>query len=277
MNKAILFLVLICQFVLIGCTTSNPVHQYNDKESKALNIYKAAGLTGIADVKMPEEMRKSSGSNGTYALANGIVNYNSASFLNLSPWSAFGLGFLSALSTSNMDPNSDGIIAWMPTTLAKNKDEAVEVMMQLFIDATKKIADDKKLTFKTKPERFGYTSYFLFKKDNKCKNSPNDPECWYFWGAKLSSVSVQPSFLNNETKDAYFFAKSDSRYYISESTLMDKFTFLKTLSANLPDWIVFYYAPKKVSKGKTPPLIINKGEILYFITPESQSSSEHSK
>lgn len=34
---------------------SNPVHQYNDKESKALNIYKAAGSTGIADIKMPKK------------------------------------------------------------------------------------------------------------------------------------------------------------------------------------------------------------------------------
>lgn len=266
-SKSILFLGFSSLLVLTGCASNNQPYQYNDKESRALNIYKAAGLEGIVDTKVPEDVYHSI-TGGSYALANGIVNYNSAAFLNLSSWSAFGLGFLSVLTSGSSDPNLNGVIAWMPTTLANNEEQAIEVMEQLFYDATKNVADKHNLILKMGPTAYGYTLFLLNKADNQCKTTSDDPKCWFSWGVKLKSTNLQPSFLNNKTTDSYFFSKKDSSYFIAESPIMDKFQFLKELSVNLPDWVAFYYAPERYSKEKTAPLIINKGEMLYFVTPE---------
>lgn len=266
-KKSILSLSFISLLALTGCASNNQPYQYNDKESRALNIYKAAGLEGIVDTKVPEDVYNSI-TGGSYALANGIANYNSAAFLNLSSWSAFSLGFLSVLTSGSSDPNLNGVIAWMPTTLANNEEQAIEVMKKLFYDATKKVADKHNLIFKMGPTAYGYTLFLLNKTNNECKKNPDDPKCLFSWGVELKSADLQPSFLNNKTADSYFFSKKDSSYFIAESPVMDKFQFLKELSVNLPDWVAFYYAPERDSKEKTAPVIINKGEMLYFVTPE---------
>lgn len=266
--KLIFPIWFLATMIVSGCTLKPQPYQYNHSESQALNIYKAAGLTGLTDTKITDGVYQSVKSGRGYALANGIVNYNSATFLNLSPWTAFSFGFLNILTSGNTDPKSDGIIAWMPTYLAKDKDEAKDVMNKLFYEAILKITQNKQFILKKEPILYGYTLLLISDPKSKCQISSKKQSCNLTFGYKFKSPETKPSFLHNKTKNSYFFYKSDSRYFTTNSFIIDKFEFLKELSLNLPEWVAFYLAPEKESNKKKVPLIINKGNVLYFTVPK---------
>lgn len=147
--KNILFLFFFIVF-LQGCSSA---YKSDSSHSKAWNISKASDIriTEIPERKLREALGDSYDAEETGVLAQSAVDTGVVSaallstrgFLLLSEiGTSFGLSLLLNATRPDDPEFTDHILAWMPSNLAKNDEEAAKEMIRISVEAFKQMPED---------------------------------------------------------------------------------------------------------------------------------------
>lgn len=282
------FLIIIIMFSVIlvaaACAPKKPL-TYDAKNSKALNIVKAAGMEyGLKDVTVPKDtvsdIRHSSGYGAAYALAG-----FSAPVPGISSLSAAGLNIVAWALQPKSPSARNSVIAWMPEDIGGDReDKAAAKMSFILIEATEKAARDLGYSpavgyHKVKQGRTGIVISLTDNNSEHCKLStfPGDTTAYCNIVYKVRHPQKNTDtvhFVGNGV--TWFFDPVASEFTAMMLDLKDKrmskynqLELLIATSKHLPEWVYFYLAPGEVKISEKEkikvPMILNKGEIHYFI------------
>jgi len=276
---------LICSFlILTACAPKKPL-TYDVESSKALNIAKAAKMDyGLKDVAVPKDTVADFRNTKTFGLAYGLAGYNSPTS-GLSASGSAGMNLLAWALLPKSPSSRNSIIAWMPEEVGgQSKESALDKMADFIIEATEKAAQELEFSTKTfiaknGTDKRGFAVSLTNNESKYCKVSskPNSTvsDC------KIVYKVRYPRKIENIAQyvgqgPSWYFDPVDRQY---TSMLFDKkagyeynqLELLVKISEYLPNWTYIYLAPGYVNieKGQkvNVPLIINRGEIHYFVKP----------
>ena len=142
MNKYSLAILMGVLFALSACATRKPLN-YNNQDSKALNIAKATNIEyGLKDVEVPEDTLSDFRQSKTFGMAYGLAGYNSP-MPGLSASGSAGMNILAWALMPKSPASRNSIIAWVPESIGgQTEDEELNKMADLIIDATEKAAKE---------------------------------------------------------------------------------------------------------------------------------------
>jgi hypothetical protein len=284
--------------MLAGCASTPAVFQSafpeNPRFSKAMNVLMASWYvddptkSSIRD--MPRtDAAQSAGHGGSGSLDAGYAIANV-----LSPPPGIGLGFglgmsaLSLLMPSPQDPlGFSKVLVWMPVGEAATPEEA-KTKLQGLLDAALDgaLAEYIRPPFSIKPRNAKNPSQ-AFITGGPCDGA--NASCSYV--ARVTNAPLAgfaPSMIGGRSAWVWHFdgshksevsAASLWRGASENSTNMDwlpDFSIYQAMSKRLPEWVYIYLAPgREISLGAgkgflKAPLVLHKGEILPFVSPESK-------
>jgi len=147
MNNIVI--LIFTGFILssLACAPKKPI-TYNPEKSKALNIVTAAGMSyGLKDAHVPKDTITDIRDSKAFGAAYGLTSYYSPA-PGLSSSGSAGMALLSWVLLPKTPAARNSIIAWMPELIGGNsKEDALDKMADLIIEATEKAAND--LEYKT--------------------------------------------------------------------------------------------------------------------------------
>lgn len=271
---------------LTGCasTASEPA-KYDPTASRAWNITKAGGIDRLKDQSVSaEEYKQITSSN--IALDAGWIH---SSYVNPAPGfssgAALGITLAAALFTPNHVSTENSLIAWMPSNLAEDKQQAKELFRQLVGDAMEKGLHDLGLG-KEKPqtgEMLGTYAVVTSIVNNElgcrpyAKGEKNTCSVSAFFKAPLAATS--PSFITGQPYQAYAFTvvsninRSHLKVNSGPETTLDEAAVYAAVSKHLPEWAFLYLGPKKVRNADRKtipyPFVQDQGKLELFIKPQT--------
>jgi hypothetical protein len=279
--------VVIILLMLAGCAAQSwekTIPPENPDYSRALNIFIASGeidgptqyvkdlpandleKLGVSFAPAGSNLAVSAGYSATHAINPPInVSANTAA--------AMGAGFfvLDMLDSAIYKPGtSDRVWMWVPISLANSPASAIsQALDQVERGWATSIGNGYHITVITKQE-----SERTFRiKGNGCLSG----ECVLnisTWPRAIQHLKAQnaPSFIYT-TQNVYnpvsVFTIVPNKSPVNWAQLT--FDQIRSFSAALPEWVAIYLAPKK---GRNAiPVILQKGDPLYFVKPGSNTSS----
>lgn len=279
MDKALILMSALLTIVLSGCTTQK-TYLYNPQASMAMNVAVASGMDqGLKDTDAPRGTLAggegvlaagiASGAAGLSAPTGGLTNAQ-AGALNLASW----------LISPGLPSTKSGVVAWIPNR-GQSAEEAQKEFGGILADAAARVYERIQVETKTSTRFFGKQQYStevqgIGSTNSKlCKKIDSKISCNIGF---LTSIPVAtkdtPSFIAN--KNNFIFENkigfNTSIVIIpNQKNGMSEIEFMQNLSAELPDWVYLYFAPKSISDQSGSkieyPFYINKGAKLLFIKP----------
>lgn len=295
---------LIAPLLAVGCATG-PVAPYPDQpdQSFALDQMRAAGFDDINDADISKAKAQQLDDTESSALVAGAFGAANAIAppAGLSNISAGALGFLSWMAMGDTNPAQESrVIAWVPASLATSPAEAHELMVEEVTDALAVASRETEL-----PNGYRWGEH-VHKRVNATKIdrwSIEGPDCgdadsqalcmyqvnfvdWEYaqddWGETRA-----PAALGGGA--AYRMSEPSNLPSLSPSKILNggwsagfpDLALYARMSAELPEWIMLYIAPRRVSyrsddgdsglqwKGLGLPILLQGGEAHYFIEPGS--------
>jgi hypothetical protein len=308
-----LFLVLSFVF-LQGCASGyRSDYKSNSSHSEAWNISKASNIriNEIPEKKMREALGDSYDNEETgvlvqSAIDSGVVSaalLSTNGFLMLSEiGTSFGLSLLLNATRPDDPEFTDHILAWMPSNLAKNVEDAAKQMIRISVEAFKQIPEDH-------PWKIDWVKTYenLEKVDTSFLNSRYDFQL-YFEGGECDvfdcmlfiyvyepNLTLKPDFINADVEQYYHFypygnyfpmASVFCNYPKPEMDILMKFKSgkpkVKETSYDfkacqdrgkklyeqwlswMPNWFFAYRSPSRTNL----PYLTNQDKILLYIKPE---------
>jgi len=284
--KVMRLLAIGCLVGILSACASTPV-TFNPSESQAMNIARAGGIDfKLKDIEVPKDTVNGIVESSGYGFAMAASGYN-APIPGFSRMEMAGMNFASWAFSPKAQSSRNSLFAWMPKEYVGSGEEPVDKLADLILTATGQVVEElgydaAKSIANGGKNKSGLAVYFRVKdkpEDERCKNSPTRSTCWISFGLREPrSISRTPDFVGS-TSEAYFFNPSSGVYssykFPRNNTGINELEFLQKLSAKLPEWVYFYAAPNKLYFGPDQvmkvPVIINKGNILYFVTPPASS------
>ena len=141
MKKLTLGLLLSSVFLMAGCQTTFKT-TYNDNDSHALNLANVAGITGVKDAEVPKDSVSKMNNTALDGALSGTVGFLSANTINLTDWTGGVLGFMSAVFQPDHPSQRTAIFAFMPSDMAKDKNEAAEKITKILDKAVQNTFDE---------------------------------------------------------------------------------------------------------------------------------------
>jgi len=280
MNIVGKLIIIVCIGALEACATTNQPMPFNQEESKALNITRAAGISSkLRDVEVPKDtVTNITGSTG-FGLAMAISGYN-APIPGFSPNKIAAMNITAWLLAPKADSARNSMFAWVPIGEAGNN--PIDYLADLLLDAASNAVKDmgytpKQTIGKAGTDKSGIGVYLRNGDGSSCENNGEFSNCWIgFALRKPIKNSVAPAFISSIGEN-WFFDPSKNVYsrfaFLKNNSGLNELELLVNTSKYLPDWVYFYVAPKKIhfnSKEKLEiPLVINKGKVLYFVQPKA--------
>lgn len=268
---------LLAVLALAGCATSNPrPYQSQATDSEALSVMKAGGFRGLEDAELPE---------GAVAPPEG-----GPTLLGGLAYSLIGnglLGFVSWMSVDDSNPaGKSRVVAWIPKSVAPTEAQAEELTLRLVNEALISAARSEL----SEPFSLHEENGFTLIRGGAC--DAKYARCWVgaYKTAKDSRTAAfddvkapdflgeTPAFIKRQSK-AYEWGAgghSSSRLFEAPKYVLDIHGFEIALkaSAQLPEWIYLYAAPRTLSyqdkdarKMLPFPVVFHQGKVLYFVKP----------
>lgn len=293
-------LVLAASFsamsLLAGCASTGapsvPVgdRSYSSDNSRAYNLAQAAGLHEARDTELGEDQYNSMMGDLSGGARTALSLSSSAGF-GLSGGTSLGLGLATALLSGPARMEIDTAFAFVPSNEAASSEDAVEVIRQHFANAAETVASENgfiaDITEERKSVRLSRQRnlmvYGLVNEDIGCMAETDTTStkdyCTLTLGTPHASKSLRetPMAVSSIAGNlSYPFSSEDRlsslRVWL---TLSDAFKeslgedhdayrlkLLAEISSQMPSWFFIYEA----SKEKTPPLVLENGEIELFVT-----------
>lgn len=245
--------VATCLAMLSGCASNSNRLQYNPDKSFALNIAWSAGMRDIRDQNVEgsdavvERLTKDPIYRTTWATYN---YYNPAH--GFSSGGALTLGLLGILFAPSADSSTNHIIAWMPSELAEDENDAASIMRNIVHKAIQDATPEINLSVLEESSDYskwsGQRSYVIF--ENKafgCLKEPPQTKdksirfCAAVTKVKKSNKTFSPNFLGRPPYESYAFAVSmDNRnglnLVLPPSSTVAEQAFFQAVSKHLPEW-----------------------------------------
>jgi len=281
--RIVIKLILASIFILLTACATNKPFTYNPEYSKALNVVKAAKMDyGLKDVEIPKDTVFDIRDTKTFGVAYGLAGYNSP-MPGMSASSTAGLNILAWALQPKSPSARNSIIAWMPESIGgKTKEEALDKMADLIIEATEKAAMDLSFaptTFVAKKgtDKRGFAISLTDNESENCQVSKKAKDtvsdCYIAYKVRYPhKIEKTEEYIGSGS--AWFFDPVERKYTAmifkdKKDYQYNQLELLINVSKNLPHWVYIYLAPGEVQITKDRklhvPLIINKGELLYFI------------
>ena len=300
MIKYLPFLVAV--FVLSACG-SNP-YKSDPKQSEALNAARAGGIASLQLKDVPREKieqalkREGLDPDTEAAIGLGFASAKYAGLMAATPGISNLLGgtlfALDALFSRKHEPHlRRGNFAWMPISMAKDEEEAQQVMKEILVKAMiETIGDHVRLVTEevsydpTLAPSYTKTVYAV-EGHPDCVPENENQFCELAITVDEPEVAYTPDFLGKGKSYRWSLHKNSPRFYFFGVVLMEhirngakyvrhvsehsEVEFRRKVTERLPEWFFVYHPPGK--KEKPYPLVLNKGRILYFVEPADPNAS----
>lgn len=294
---------LIAPLLAAGCATG-PAAPYPDQpnQSFALDQMRAAGFEDIHDADISKAKAAElddTESSELAASAFGVANAL-APPAGLSSISAGALGFMSWMAMGETNPaRKSRVIAWVPASRADSPAEARALMVEEVTAALEVAATHTELPT---GYRWGSSEHRttnateIYRRPIKgpdCGASDSDAFCTYDvhvlqwkYAEDDWTRTHAPAALGGDP--AYRLTATGDMPTLSPSKIIDHgwsvgfpdLSLYVRMSEALPEWVMLYLAPRKVSyrsdrDGKTwrglgLPMLLHEGGAHYFVSPESE-------
>lgn len=284
------YLLVAATIFITGCAFINNSSPYNEEWSKAKNITHSAGMKQqVHDQQLPVGAYSKEGklqdhklgkiSHPAYGSTSGIIG------VNIQPYGAFESFYWGWSVPGGSHYSDHRLFAWMPDELAKDEDEARELLEVMLERASLAIFEE--MGYKSQPVKKPFSlaerafkQWYLEQPDGTCSFARLN--CMFsLYIPEPTSVSQAPyySYYSIAGQPSWFFASQDTGAYprmaISQGGGLESISenvFYQKLSARLPGWVYFYLAPDEVGTGDNNttvayPYLLEKGKPLLFIRP----------
>ena len=273
----------VAGLVLSGCVANKP-RPYEEDQSEAWNVTRAAGFVKLEDAELPEGVKDP---NDMTLLDNPLADaaYLGFSFTGphggVNPYADLGIRALELLLRPDARSAHKRFFAWMPADLAGSPEDAQKKLADVLDDASKKTMADRGNTITgpsgdADPGANRFYSYAWTGKD--CHG---DFECRLNIQVHEPDSGMAPQALGGY--QSYYF-HPDSFWGFPHVTDGEKknsdgykwlpsLEYLAALSANLPEWVYMYFPPRYIGIDGTDkdmnqvPVVLNKGRFMYFVKP----------
>jgi hypothetical protein len=267
-----LFIPIAASLILLGCSSTPTIkpHTYSDKDSYALNVMKAANMAGLKDSQVDSEQEYKRLSSGTGDALHLLSAYK-APPLGVSSGASLGATAAFWLLSPGNAFEENRIIAWVPKDAVGDTQPEI-YLMDVIKEAITKVAASRgaEIEFgKALRKNLAVAGYRPMEPGtcDVCDISFTLDRHYPFTHAP-GFIGREPSYLFTGQSDSEW----RSRFVIRNGTLTNSISLPLELSKYLPQWVFLYIAPGKTtdSEGKTInfPLLINNGDIKYFISPQ---------
>jgi hypothetical protein len=279
--------------LLGGCASAPPlpVNHYDPSLSKAMNIAIAGGviyqparhaLSDLTAAELAPALGTRPAQGGTGVAVN--TGYAVANVLNPPPGIGLGLaGTVSVVSLLLPDPKHpaalDHTLVWLPAVPGESLETALAKADASYTAASlRAFTPQDKLVTTTEQPLLGPAYEATWRVGpgcprDRCEVLTNLLRQWAKQRGPLEVVQA-PRFL---TRQSPVWGRTEWRdsatVNIAHSALgmSDSLPAMQRLSAELPDWVFLYLAPKT---GRNPvPLILTQGQPLYFIKPGEEAAA----
>lgn len=306
MSKTIPLIVCAAMSALLaGCATSvsydDGQRVYNEKLSRAKNLADPFGYKDLRDVKAPDGMNITSDGSLLLDTAGWAANFHAAAGSGFLPgtsnWgSALGWGLGISLLSSAFAPTSitekDAAFGYVPLSKASTLIEARNLFAKQWTEAMASTlrelypnaeietdyADYKKTmlvgAFYVGAVSIKDESIGCFGHKGEDAKRPREDHC-------TASIAVFTQKEVLTTPPSYFGGNSEQSYRVASSSIYttsgqkNAVDWTKIMAASvkyLPEHTVVYVAPHKTVDGKkTPPVVLEKDRINFFVKPAVQN------
>lgn len=306
MSKTIPLIVCAAMSALLaGCATSvsydDGQRVYNEKLSRAKNLADPFGYKDLRDVKAPDGMNITSDGSLLLDTAGWAANFHAAAGSGFLPgtsnWgSALGWGLGISLLSSAFAPTpiteKDAAFGYVPLSKASTLIEARNLFAKQWTEAMASTLRELYPNAEIETDYADYKKTMLVGafyvgavsiKDESigcfgCKGEdakrPREDHC-------TASIAVFTQKEVLTTPPSYFGGNSEQSYRVASSSIYttsgqkNAVDWTKIMAASvkyLPEHTVVYVAPHKTVDGKkTPPVVLEKDRINFFVKPAVQN------
>lgn len=287
MKSRLLAAALASAALLSGCASlDRPMGDisYSESNSRAYNLARAGGLYQARDRAVSADEYVVATSTVSDAFGTSLA-LSSSHGLGLSSGGAIGFGLASALLAPPGTMERSSAFFFVPADEADSRDEAVELVLALYLEALAGASDalalepyrdnpgdDPRLRFQTNG-REGAGMYLI----NPEIGCPAREEVERFRDMCLATLQIPirpgsptqaPLAIGGEGQVHAFTANHKTRYSRFVLSMPDEAAALRPLlaaqiSARMPEWFFAYLAPSR--KHGTPPMVFEQGEPQLFI------------
>ena len=290
-------LCIILTFILLftGCALPPKKHAWNPHESKALNISKHAGIDGLTDTEIPNDIKNSDAFRAPGALIYGLSGYKNPTY-GFTDWGSAGMNIASIFLSPTARSKRNSFFIWddsavIKEDLYKNFIAAFENAKEGYLTNNGKYkiksgyrAQEKEVLFLTL-----HPSWYMNLSGPGCTTEKTEWGCSLGFNIKEPRMAYNPRTnklsLHTDVSNSHQYSnfkiclinekenKFNCSYFDREkiNNGFNEVEFLLEFSKHLPVDYYFYAAPKKIFLSKENPakipVIINNGESLYFIKP----------
>lgn len=305
--KAFAIPALMSLALLTGCAGKPQQFVYNDKDSYALNVAKAAGIGPVRDVELPEDfdpeklkmledgklLAQMMGDSLDAAFIGGAA-MGAISMPGLGSGGTLAFGVLDWMNNTRIGPEAiemNNIAAWMPQSMAQSPEEAVEVLHAVFKEAMAKAGEENgfRIVSADARGRHPLTRYFLID-EQRCRKDWDmvngepglaDSPCAlyaYIYKAELVPTPHQIATHGEEMSYAVNYSVRQDRFVPilrvmhTENTGVSQAKLLADVSSYLPEWVNITIGAKRTTDANDEPVpfpyVLNQGEAKLFIKPQ---------
>ncbi|CAM5560952.1 hypothetical protein [Eoetvoesiella caeni] len=278
----------VALLALAGCATTTPTAQYDAQASKALNLVRAGGIKQIEDQKVNATDYQRLTNNTIIADAGWTwTNYVNPT-QGFSSGFGLGLGIATMLFKPTADSADSRLLVWMPSTLAKSKEEARITLRDIATAAISKGLDKAQIKFvgptNMESKRGEILSVFMIQapeigcpiEDPSIKGKGQ--YCAVVFALNKLVQRPTPGFLKNLGTDTVYASVAgdfdySSRLFVTQpkDARLNELQIYQSISQSLPEWMALYLAPEKVQDQngvKVPaPFVLYQGEMNWFLKP----------
>jgi hypothetical protein len=201
---------------------------------------------------------------------------------SLSSGAGASLWLISALLPTQHKVTDDAVtrlFVWMPEQLAHSKEEAVDLLIDKYVQAVKQaLPDHEIMKIDSSVANGGLGGISLKVVGQKCTDGciqtlfyVKEPEL----GTSPDIMGGYDAYVWNikeKGKKSNFIPQGKKYFPLSAENLSreERVDFYQNLSSGLPEWVYLYIAPN--AKASPIPVIYNKGLPNYFITPNKNQN-----
>lgn len=283
--------VTILSTALAACATAP--RSVNPDKSLALNLAEAGGISGLKDQKIPAE------DYGRITSGNLAMDAGWTAAITASPAPGFssgfglGLGLLTMLFPEPVGAKKNQVVAWMPTDMAHNPEDAQVKMRDIVAKAVEAALtglkwDHGPIDLSTHPFLWGtkiqMVATWLYPEGSSCPPKElKGKHCILTVGIlKPSLAKHSPTVIGGASQANFFFEGSDSgsgfiRASNANDSAIDTPRLYATIAKHLPTWAYFYTPPARYLSVKASdvdpkfPVIYYKGKMEVFAVPDNQA------
>lgn len=275
MNPSIVF-AAVAVLSFTGCA-SQPATYHPDK-SRALNIAQAAGLWKAKDHAVPRDQREGLAS-AAFDITTGTALFNTPQGLGLSLGDAAALSVLSYFLAPPAQLERDTILAWVPSSDAAGKEQAVLTLSEQLYEASLAALNESGLSYRVDYHDRARKALLDTYYETRIAFTSEGHECgirYQLFPREVSEVTDIPAFILPDQRGYRFWAAHEIRYPKLDIGCRDADPALglqmaALISEKLPQGVFFYIASRTDAERKvaSPPMILEQGQPLLFIKPEA--------